>query len=100
MGGDGGQVIDRATMVKTKGWGLTKGSGDRYAASLGEMNSYMQMVFEDRGLGTLERHRLRMSTCMISQEALRDPVVAMHSTHTLEFFFSSDGLGAFFVDKF
>jgi len=76
MGGDGGQVIDRATMVKTKGWGLTKGSGDRYAASLGEMNSYMQMVFEDRGLGTLERHRLRMSTCMISQEALRDPVVA------------------------
>lgn len=76
MGGDGGQVIDRATMVKTKGWGLTKGSGDRYAASLGEMNSYMQMVFEDRGLGNLERHRVRMSTCMISQEALRDPVVA------------------------
>eukprot|EP00435_Cladocopium_sp_Y103_P001936 s529_g1.t1 len=76
MGGDGGQVIDRATMVKTKGWGLTKGSGDRYANSLGEMNSYMQMVFEDRGLGNLERHRLRMSTCMISQEALREPVVA------------------------
>ncbi|CAE7366036.1 rtf2 [Symbiodinium pilosum] len=76
MGGDGGQVIDRATMVKTKGWGLTKGSGDRYAASLGEMNSYVQMIFEDRGLGTLERHRVRMSTCMISQEALRDPVVA------------------------
>lgn len=76
MGGDGGQVIDRATMVKTKGWGLTKGSGDRYAASLGEMNSYMQMVFEDRGLGNLERHRVRMTTCMISQQALRDPVVA------------------------
>mmetsp|Transcript_12654 Transcript_12654/g.30085 ORF Transcript_12654/g.30085 Transcript_12654/m.30085 type:complete len:277 (+) Transcript_12654:60-890(+) len=76
MGGDGGQVIDRATMVKTKGWGLTKSSGDRFAASLGEMNSYVQMVFEDRGLGTLERHRVRMSTCMISQEGLRDPVVA------------------------
>jgi len=76
MGGDGGQVIDRATMVKTKGWGLTKGSGDRYAASLGEMANYVQMTFEDRGLGHMERHRTRMSQCWLSQEELRDPVVA------------------------
>jgi len=76
MGGDGGQVIDRATMVKTKGWGLTKSGGDRYAASLGEMSNYVQMLTEDRGLGTLERHRTRMSQCFLSQEALRDPVVA------------------------
>lgn len=76
MGGDGGQVIDRATMVKTKGWGLTKGSGNRYAASLGEMANYMQMVSEDRGLGPLERHRMRMSTCWLSQQALDEPVVA------------------------
>lgn len=76
MGGDGGQVIDRATMVKTKGWGLTKGSGDRYAASLGEMNSYVQMVFEDRGLSSLEMNKVRMSTCQISQQVLQEPVVA------------------------
>mmetsp|Transcript_86743 Transcript_86743/g.269924 ORF Transcript_86743/g.269924 Transcript_86743/m.269924 type:complete len:295 (-) Transcript_86743:83-967(-) len=76
MGGDGGQVIDRATMVKTRGWGFTKGAGDRYANSLGEMANYVQMVSEDRGLGPLERHRLRMSCCWLSQEPLRDPVVA------------------------
>lgn len=78
MGGDGGQVIDRATMVKTKGWGLTKSSenGGRYAASLGEMANYMQQVTEDRGLGTLEKHRTAMSQCFLSQEALREPVVA------------------------
>jgi len=77
MGGDGGQVIDRATMVKTKGWGLTKGSSyGNYTNSLGEMANYVQMTFEDRGLGTLERHRTRMSQCFLSQEALRNPVVA------------------------
>eukprot|EP00931_Biecheleriopsis_adriatica_P100616 TRINITY_DN75895_c0_g1_i1.p1 TRINITY_DN75895_c0_g1~~TRINITY_DN75895_c0_g1_i1.p1 ORF type:complete len:309 (+),score=70.39 TRINITY_DN75895_c0_g1_i1:124-927(+) len=63
-------------MVKTKGWGLTKGSGSRYANSLGEMNSYVQMVFEDRGLGTLELHRTRMTQCLISQQTLQEPVVA------------------------
>lgn len=76
MGGDGGQVIDRATMVRCKGYGLTKESGGRHAASLGEMNSYIQMVSEDRGLGNQERHRTRMTTCWLSQEDLRDPVVA------------------------
>jgi len=77
MGGDGGQVIDRATMVKTKGWGLTKGSSSsNYTNSLGEMANYVQMVTEDRGLGFLERHRVRMSLCNLSQEDLRDPVVA------------------------
>lgn len=76
MGGDGGQVIDRATMVKTKGWGLTKGSGGRYAASLGEMANYVQMVSEDRGLSNLELHRTRMSSCFLSQQELREPVVA------------------------
>jgi len=76
MGGDGGQVIDRATMVKCRGYGLTKEAGGRYAASLGEMNSYLQMVSEDRGLGNLERHRVRMTQCWLSQETLRDPVVA------------------------
>eukprot|EP00930_Biecheleria_cincta_P006593 TRINITY_DN107630_c0_g1_i1.p1 TRINITY_DN107630_c0_g1~~TRINITY_DN107630_c0_g1_i1.p1 ORF type:complete len:276 (-),score=60.95 TRINITY_DN107630_c0_g1_i1:28-855(-) len=76
MGGDGGQVIDRATMVKTKGWGLTKSSGNRFAASLGEMNSYVQMVFEDRGLSSLEMHKARMTTCRISQQVLQEPVVA------------------------
>lgn len=78
MGGDGGQVIDRATMVKTKGWGLTKGGGggNRYAASLGEMANYVQMISEDRGLGTLELHRTKMSQCFLSQHDLREPVVA------------------------
>merc|ERR1719373_312743 len=76
MGGDGGQVIDRATMVKTKGYGLTKSRNGSYANSLGEMNSYVQMIEEDRGMGTLERHRTRMSQCFLSQEALREPVVA------------------------
>lgn len=76
MGGDGGQVIDRATMVKTKGWGLTKGSGNRYAASLGEMANYMQMVTEDIGLGRLEKHRTTMSQCWLSQEELGMHVVA------------------------
>lgn len=76
MGGDGGQVIDRATMVKCKGWGLTKESGGRYSASLGEMNSYIQMVSEDVGVGPMERHRIRMSQCYLSQESLREPVVA------------------------
>ena len=57
------------------------------------------LLVQDRGLGNLERlgapwvgkqrsskkahdpsrHRVRMSTCMISQEALRDPVVAQSS---------------------
>jgi hypothetical protein len=63
-------------MVKTKGWGLTKARGGSYANSLGEMNSYVQMIEEDRGMGTLERHRTRMSQCFLSQEALREPVVA------------------------
>mmetsp|Transcript_47710 Transcript_47710/g.120931 ORF Transcript_47710/g.120931 Transcript_47710/m.120931 type:complete len:291 (+) Transcript_47710:103-975(+) len=76
MGGDGGQVIDRATMVKCKGWGLTKESGGRHAASLGEMNSYLQMVTEDRGLSSLQRHEMRMTSCWLSQEPLREPVVA------------------------
>eukprot|EP00429_Kryptoperidinium_foliaceum_P084215 CAMPEP_0176232130 /NCGR_PEP_ID=MMETSP0121_2-20121125/25154_1 /TAXON_ID=160619 /ORGANISM="Kryptoperidinium foliaceum, Strain CCMP 1326" /LENGTH=305 /DNA_ID=CAMNT_0017571491 /DNA_START=98 /DNA_END=1013 /DNA_ORIENTATION=+ len=76
MGGDGGQVIDRATMVRTRGWGLTKEAGGRYNNSLGEMNSYLQMVTEDRGLGSLERHRMRMTSCWLSQEALREPIVA------------------------
>jgi len=75
MGGDGGQVIDRGTMVKTKGWGFTKSAGDRYSNSLGEMANYVQMISEDRGLGPLERHRVRMSQCWLSQEQLRDPVV-------------------------
>lgn len=75
MGGDGGQVIDRATMVKCKGMGLTKESGGRHTNSLGEMNSYLQMVSEDRGLGHLERHRTRMRTCWLSQQPLREPVV-------------------------
>ncbi|CAE8637075.1 unnamed protein product [Polarella glacialis] len=76
MGGDGGQVIDRATMVKTKGWGLTKGTGGTFAASLGEMNSYVQMIYEDRGLGVLQRHSMRMTSCYLSQEALKEPIVA------------------------
>mmetsp|Transcript_3189 Transcript_3189/g.7152 ORF Transcript_3189/g.7152 Transcript_3189/m.7152 type:complete len:290 (-) Transcript_3189:14-883(-) len=76
MGGDGGQVIDRATMVRTKGYGLTKNTGGRYANSLGEMANYVQMTFEDRGLGPLEMRRTRMSSCWLSQQALRDPVVA------------------------
>mmetsp|Transcript_17309 Transcript_17309/g.39003 ORF Transcript_17309/g.39003 Transcript_17309/m.39003 type:complete len:281 (+) Transcript_17309:64-906(+) len=76
MGGDGGQVIDRATMVRTKGYGLTKGTGGRYANSLGEMANYIQMTFEDRGLGPLELRRTRMSSCWLSQDVLRDPVVA------------------------
>jgi len=78
MGGDGGQVIDRATMVKCKGYGLTKErAGGSYANSLGEMNSYLQMVNEDRGLGVLERHEFRMSVCWLSQQTLQDPVVAV-----------------------
>eukprot|EP00929_Paragymnodinium_shiwhaense_P071552 TRINITY_DN36363_c0_g1_i1.p1 TRINITY_DN36363_c0_g1~~TRINITY_DN36363_c0_g1_i1.p1 ORF type:complete len:285 (-),score=90.63 TRINITY_DN36363_c0_g1_i1:30-884(-) len=76
MGGDGGQVIDRATMVKTKGWGLTKGAGGRYTNSLGEMSNYMQQIQEDRGLGWLERRRTRLTSCRLSQQALQDPVVA------------------------
>lgn len=76
MGGDGGQIIDRGTMVKTKGWGFTKGAGDRYANSLGEMANYVQMISEDRGQGPLERHRMRMTTCWLSQQALAEPVVA------------------------
>lgn len=76
MGGDGGQVIDRATMVKTKGWGLTKSGGGRYAASLGEMANYVQEIAEDRGVGFLERRRIRMTACLISQQTLKDPVVA------------------------
>merc|ERR1719206_503841 len=40
------------------------------------MANYVQMVTEDRGLGTLERHRTRMSLCFLSQQELRDPVVA------------------------
>lgn len=76
MGGDGGQVIDRATMIKCKGYGLTKESGGRHANSLGEMNSYIQMVSEDSGLPNTERHAWRMTTCWLSQQVLRDPVVA------------------------
>lgn len=77
MGGDGGQVIDRATMVRTKGWGLTKGAvSGSYSNSLGEMANYLQPVSEDRGMGNLERRRTRMSTCMLSQQALQEPVVA------------------------
>lgn len=76
MGGDGGQVIDRATMVKCKGIGLTKESGGRYNNSLGEMNSYLQIVPEDVGLGPVERRRVRMSQCFLSQQPLRDPIVA------------------------
>jgi len=75
MGGDGGQVIDRATMVRTKGHGFTKDNGNGYAASLGEMANFTQMQFEDRGLGTLERHRTRMSQCWLSQDTLCEPVV-------------------------
>lgn len=76
MGGDGGQVIDRATMVRTKGWGLTKSAGGNYANSLGEMANYVQMVSEDTGMTVLERHQFRMTTCRLTQEPLREPVVA------------------------
>jgi hypothetical protein len=76
MGGDGGQVIDRATMVRCKGYGLTKSAGNSYANSLGEMANYVQMIVEDRGQGYLERRRTRMQNCKISQQALMDPVVA------------------------
>lgn len=76
MGGDGGQVIDRATMVKTKGWGLTKNGGNRYAASLGEMANYVQYLGEDRGQGYLERRRTQMQNCYISQQRLLEPLVA------------------------
>lgn len=76
MGGDGGCFITRADCVKTKGYGFTKASGGRFTNSLGEMANYVQLVSEDRGLGVLERHRLRMSHCFLSQEPLRDPVVA------------------------
>lgn len=76
MGGDGGQVIDRATMVRTKGWGLTKArNGGQYAASLGEMANYVQMVSEDRGLGYLERRRIKMTQCQLSQQQLKEPMV-------------------------
>lgn len=76
MGGDGGQVIDRATMVKCKGYGLTKGSGNRYANSLGEMANYVQMVSEDRGYGYLENRANRLQTCILTQQPLREPIVA------------------------
>lgn len=76
MGGDGGCLITRADCVKTKGYDFTKSSGGRYANSLGEMANYIQLVSEDRGLGPLERHRLRMSTCWLSQQPLQEPVVA------------------------
>lgn len=75
MGGDGGCLITRADCVKTKGYGFTKSSGGRYTNSLGEMCNYIQMVGEDQGLGPYERRRLRLSTCFISQEDLKDPVV-------------------------
>lgn len=75
MGGDGGCFITRADCVKTKGYGFTK-SGSRYTNSLGELANYIQMVSEDSGLGPVERHRLRMSTCFISQQDLQEPVVA------------------------
>jgi len=64
-------------MVRCKGYGLTKErSGSVFSASLGEMNSYLQMVSEDRGLGHLERHAFRMSSCYLSQQPLKEPVVA------------------------
>jgi hypothetical protein len=75
MGGDGGQVIDRGTMVKTRGWGFTKEVGGAYNNSLGELNSYQQMISEDTGLGPMEKHRLRMTTCLLSQQDLAEPVV-------------------------
>lgn len=59
-------------MVRTKGHGFT----NRLTNCLGEMANYTQQVFEDRGLGTLERHRTRMSQCWLSQETLCEPVVA------------------------
>jgi hypothetical protein len=76
MGGDGGQVIDRGTMVKTKGWGFTKNAGGGYANSLGEMANYVQAISEDTGMTVLERRRFRMTTCKISQDLLQEPVVA------------------------
>lgn len=75
MGGDGGCLITRADCVKTKGYGFTK-SGSRYTNSLGELANYIQMISEDSGLGPVEKHRLRMSTCFISQQDLQEPVVA------------------------
>jgi len=76
MGGDGGCLVTRADCVKTRGYGFTKSSGGRYTNSLGEMANYIQYVGEDRGLGPLERRRLRMQNCWLSQMKLCDPVVA------------------------
>eukprot|EP00747_Dinoflagellata_sp_TGD_P181476 gnl/TRDRNA2_/TRDRNA2_35337_c0_seq1.p1 gnl/TRDRNA2_/TRDRNA2_35337_c0~~gnl/TRDRNA2_/TRDRNA2_35337_c0_seq1.p1 ORF type:complete len:298 (-),score=60.99 gnl/TRDRNA2_/TRDRNA2_35337_c0_seq1:87-932(-) len=76
MGGDGGVVPSRCDRVKTKGWGFTKGSSGRYTNSLGEMSNYQQMVSEDTGQTYFERQRQRMSCCWLTQQPLKEPVVA------------------------
>eukprot|EP01068_Selenidium_serpulae_P007311 Selendium_serpulae@DN4678_c0_g1_i1.p2 len=70
MGGDGGSIPKRVDVVRTAGW--------RFVRNLGGMgyNPNLQARSGDERLGRVESKSFRMSTCALTQERLRQPVVA------------------------
>ncbi|KFG62911.1 replication termination factor 2 [Toxoplasma gondii RUB] len=70
MGGDGGSVPTRADMVKTKGY--------KFLRNLGGMGYVpnTQIREGDERFGRNESRDLQLSTCALSQEPLRPPIVA------------------------
>ncbi|CBZ51268.1 zgc:55448, related [Neospora caninum Liverpool] len=69
MGGDGGSVPTRADMVKTKGY--------KFLRNLGGMGYVpnTQVRESDERFGRNESRDLQLSTCALSQEPLRPPIV-------------------------
>ncbi|PFH31520.1 hypothetical protein BESB_024860 [Besnoitia besnoiti] len=69
MGGDGGSVPTRADMVKTKGY--------KFLRNLGGMGYVpnTQVREGDERFGRNESRDLQLSTCALSQEPLRPPIV-------------------------
>ena len=69
MGGDGGCVPQRADMVKTVGYGFAyDGGGQGFLA-----NTIIQVGTDQ--VGAKEARRIWMSTCRLSSEPLKEPIV-------------------------
>lgn len=69
MGGDGGCVPQRADMVKTVGYGFAYNLGGQ-----GYLANTIIRISDDK-VGSREARRIWMSTCRLTNEPLKEPVV-------------------------
>lgn len=70
MGGDGGCINTRADMVRTKGYGFT----NQRSCGMGTSANHVSQRFEE-AVDMKKVIALRMTTCAISQGALKAPIV-------------------------